>query len=1699
MGTVYATEDEGTVSGTSSGGSETTSSSTSSSSTANSSSDINPSETGANGRVNVFIRTAAGKNIGDDVTSLESMTEDDIKFLGVYISNFFVPFGTELGSTSEITEENKKDIVEALQTNLNFSDTMASSFSETILGLTRSNNKELVLCISNEYQKELTPLDGIELSYYTAFQTLSGRLPELIVEHERDWCMYALAGYSTEEINSITGNEPETIIDENGDEIEVGTTIEKYNPEVISKILSYNDCTGLISEISNQFNVPSEYKSGTQYYKYAYFAYKDSSGEYIPVFDMSLYGDFMTPSMLAFFKCLQSIEFENGYGTNILDFSKNEISADNSGSQKILDTVEEDKDLYDMSMYGMRLRVDCFGNLICMGANHQFIMVPACMNPYVWQAVDENGNDVTDKPAGSIYNMINVPSLNMYDNNMLFSNVSSDTSDGLILVSKGTPVTKGIANRLSSSYYTGTIDGTKITKSDAFFTCRVVRGSKKTQVYDAGVISKNDTTLDLLTRITNAALSSGDCFFYKIKNSKFLCFNWETTSSIEMMAPKISNNSLACATNKISFFTGMQFIDNLQTYKFNKNNNEDIDWSTFNTTSYLSDGGSSPKGSWKEVETGFKNKFSSIKDGDMEIVKSTSSEATVMIYVTYAYAGLYEASTKADTIGKIGFRMFFDSLPEVSNSPLSISDDAKEDIMSTSIKQWLYYLLKPDDGFNYTRILLTNKINAFLLGWHNSMLGTQGVGVVTGTTKYRGNIGYVTTPDLSEMEWTDKLITWYENALPFLIIFMLVIFVFIYMTKTLSLQKCIFGLCIFAFCSLMPVPLINGVIGSSNRIISNLYGEKFTYWAMVQHETYTTAIDEAASGDSYGNYLRTLYAENSKININQGTESVMLKWQAPKKMVSLMLSSSDTSVLNSFRQSFIMGAVNNAYSGESYLANDDATFLYRSYIDVANFSRYIYSGIKDGVRKSYNDFSVETNLGGFSEPLKTSFEGFSDKYTEDRKNGYTNVHGSGGTGIKSGTSVEAIHLIAPLTSKIVSSAMTGLNNVGNLTINDYVGLNQDFFNFSIPMFTVENMDIVKELTNSAKSENFGNILSQFTEEDLVGLAAYGLYSENVFYYFSWLLYDSGLYPDSSYNTGYKTLLLGKDNAGFFYNSEGNGELKDFMDMKSLFTYIIPYLNEGNKIVRQWDDTYGIKVYGGVSTEEGHLDEYSSDPELKQKYWHNLNVARLYNIYTPWVDLMYECSYADPEYIEVLGEKVLIEDPINPASYPENRPMVFSRSEMEDYGLNETHLTQVERLIIECNDEMQERMFELLNYHNFNDVVLNTAAAMECAFVFNETFSENSLFGSNINIYPQSMELNDFSYDAFLRFILANATGESMTNTEDFYENIVTSSSMTTIIVMLILDIVSVYVLPGMKIIFVVLIFISSIFVILVSIFHVDENQKFIKRMFTSLIQPMLSFFLISVGMAYAISLFMGTGNNSVTQTQTATIQLGDPVMVMFAMLLIDIVCIVMYYKVVSKVWYSVKCMGKVLTGFGTGLVLSVGGMVTNSAITRAVQGVGKSSGGYYSGSGTDMGMPNERASLRGSQGIEGKEVHHYMYVSPDKWDKKGGEKGLQRDVAELQTARDYYGNIEVRDSSNKEKTYNIDDLINKGMKKIDGLDNYQYYEKEVSKRQEEFKKDGKLGFVKESKKVETKSDRSGSDSAKRSFNNKSNSVGDKKE
>ena len=233
---------------------------------------------------------------------------------------------------------------------------------------------------------------------------------------------------------------------------------------------------------------------------------------------------------------------------------------------------------------------------------------------------------------------------------------------------------------------------------------------------------------------------------------------------------------------------------------------------------------------------------------------------------------------------------------------------------------------------------------------------------------------------------------------------------------------------------------------------------------------------------------------------NQGSESIMLKWQAPKKMASLMLTNKDEDTLEGISSYLLGGLINNAYSGQSYVEDEDSVYLYRSYIDIANFSRYIHRGLKNGIKQPINQNLTNDDMRYWSKSLKNTAKNFETSYEADRNAGYANRNSDGST-LGSGNNIIRVKLA--LSSKLVNEQLGKLGTLSEMGINDYVGINQDAFKFSIPMFNVgdgsdtSNSNDGLVFKTELKTDNFST--SNYSNEDFSSLAAYGLMSENVFY------------------------------------------------------------------------------------------------------------------------------------------------------------------------------------------------------------------------------------------------------------------------------------------------------------------------------------------------------------------------------------------------------------------------------------------------------------------------------------------------------------------------------------------------------------------------------------------------------------------------
>lgn len=1598
---------------------------------------------GAMDRVKTYIALGAGKNSIDE-TEIKNLNKEELQFLGIYISNFFVPFRTNVGiKGDEDTISLKKDITENLKNVLGFNDILANQFGELLFSLIRGSSKTLDLT----FQKDNPSVTGniVEVSPKVRKSFFGGFLK---------------ADYKV----SFGGIE------------EAGKQKASY-AALLASVFSTK------SNYDQTFGEDGWNEAGDAKYRYAVFYNQDSK---TPVFVADLLGEEVTASEFVFLKGLQESGVADGYGFSLFDLGKNEIE---EPSQSVFTQILEKtsgKDLSGYSIFGGDLRVDCFGNLMYLGSNNQYIIMSGASNPFTWVPVDKTGNDFPNVGAGRFVNMTNLMSLDLMARGDLFSSsypakekvnapsggnvseksrfivgkvdgtnsdvqidvvrtvdseiaslslkynqkgtISLNKMNGLAsLILKDRDDWGGISHNIAegnvkTKFFEGSLDNLifKGTQAQAEKLARgfydsydVIKNESSGKLSEINIFkevadkvrTQNNNSQELeksektTTEGSNNYWGTGVVSFDRLKSflvghedgSDYLLSISRGFNKVEGDDPFIGESSMAKFFNKamanesggvdssswfassiinvidpagmrprasivggksyldgrngktVNFYDSYALIDDLGAFGWGTGNDKDIDYQAINFSTILdkydvnktvNQESSTFIGdivkNLKDTEA-FSNSYKSISEGGVLTVdKSVFSKVGVSLYVTYAYASFADSGNKAETYGKAGFRLNKEGLPQPEKGVFSLDSEAVEDMQIKAIRDWVYYLLHPTEGFKYVFTLVKNTVNSVLVGLHEDITGSRGTGITAGTTKYKSSFGLVSLPEVSETEWMNGAIRLYDKLMIYMILAAVVFAVVYWAVGVLEAKKALSGLAVaVAVIILIPSLLVNS-ISWSNKVISAPFSQRFNHWALVQHQTYSSELDKEAESGNYTQYLRRLNQNN--LGLNQGGDPVNVKWQAPKKMASLMFDVGESRILGSDTSlgRMIGGTLNRAYSGEGYLDDKDSVYMFRNYLDLSNSSRYIYGSIKDG-KVSFND---NPNTSLWSDSLRESYNSLNKDLDKARRDGYIN----------SSEGELAYRLKSMLGAKPYNDTLSQKGTIKDLSMDDLVGLSPNAFNFSIPMFTKGLKMSEGDSTMQVYKENWPEA-ANYSDADIASLGIYGIFSESPYYYFSFSLYDQGLGYQPGTSGGYKDLILEKQNAGYFYNNTANGnglgEMKDFLDMRGLFTYVIPYLKQGNDIVREWDSIYGTKLYEGVSTKEEDLvSERMSLPEnaeLRQKTWHNVNVSRLYSIYTPWVDLMYDSKYAKPVVVTVLGERVEILDPLDPKSYPEDRPMVFSRSEQLNMGYKDGDLTDVERKIIEIQEKSMSKMYDLLDYYAFNDNVMNSAVAMELTFIFNREFSDLGVLNrGGIMLYPQNYEMTDFSHDAYLRLILANSTGESLyeVKEEGFYKGIVDQSNSLVALMLIITDVAGQYVLPVMKLLTLIGLLVLAFLIAITVVVRIKDKP--FRYGLENWLTPLIKFLVYTIIFSYAIALFMPVGSGIVSK-HSFSIRLGDPTVAMGILtVLIGVMCW-LYFKILKEILKSVRD-----TSFGIGSLVA-------ATVSSAVRGGGALGMGFVGG------------------------------------------------------------------------------------------------------------------------------------------------------
>ena len=260
--------------------------------------------------------------------------------------------------------------------------------------------------------------------------------------------------------------------------------------------------------------------------------------------------------------------------------------------------------------------------------------------------------------------------------------------------------------------------------------------------------------------------------------------------------------------------------------------------------------------------------------------------------------------------------------------------------------------------------------------------------------------------------------------------------------------------------------------------------------------------------------------------------------------------------------------------------------------------------------------------------------------------------------------------------------------------------------------------------------------------------------------------------------------------------------------------------------------------------------------------------------------------------------------MNPAAYT-IRPMVFSESEMLYYGLKESDLTQVEKKIQEVSREVRNDWLNVMNYYTLDDVVLNTSSAMLATFDFNRIFSQSGFNQKQVVFEPQGFELKAFGWDAFLRMILQNATGESLvynqTLKSDIYEIVAEKDGFVTLFMMWFNSFVVVYLVPTLLILILCCLPIAMLLSVFAS--FIRQDKSLIKSFTTECMLPFLTVLVVNIMLAFTVSILMGDGGNQlVTGSLGESQSFNSPRSTMGVLIFVTLVACALYWVAVMNLF-----------------------------------------------------------------------------------------------------------------------------------------------------------------------------------------------------
>lgn len=790
--------------------------------------------------------------------------------------------------------------------------------------------------------------------------------------------------------------------------------------------------------------------------------------------------------------------------------------------------------------------------------------------------------------------------------------------------------------------------------------------------------------------------------------------------------------------------------------------------------------------------------------------------------------------------------------------------------------------------------------------WNGTMFTVNSGGGGGGTSTYTSITGLMSNPRLDELPFVKGVI---DNYMYIYIIMMLLVILFVILMVLLRYRTWNVGIGIvllMSFVLILPYTLLENSLILSNNVSDAIYSDKFDFWAITQHEqtlnSLTNSEDTASKEYIIAN---TMSQAASSYSEDMG---VRLKWMAPKKdnvfnglYTRANMSDNFATNLTIFKwlfNSFI-------YDSEFDMSNPLATYVYRPYMSIVKEGKE-YSNLYN----KYKEDLLETAV--VEVPYKDSditIESYS--YYNDL------IEVTANSELGMFLEKPYLHSILPISYYGSTNELGFYYSPERIEDIASVKVHTD----SVSKLSLGSSEIHKYIYSKAKShletDSSGIVFSgEVLSLDDAKIQAFLKNTESPYYYF---------YATLANNTrgSFKNTLL--DNNFFKLDTKvsplkgtgvsGNGAVKDFLDLEGLFTVIVPYLMDSNRYVYDWTSINGTNVSSYDMTAMDTVSESVREKQMRELS-HKNQMSEIWNMYSPWVDNLTELNVYNNK-VKLGTKKVNIRNSLDPSSYLEvGRTMVFSEADMIAKGYTSENLSDIELRMQRVLDKTYEDLMYLVNYYDLKDDVLLGAAAMYATFNFNQEFSDDKLIGDSVTMYPQGFEMKNFNYDAFLRLAILNATGEPIFDKNDLFVRVLNKTSWFTGILIILLDIVSVIIVPVFKLLLLLGLLFLGLLIGMTSV--INPPDKLIKSVFNAVLLPMLLFLILNIAFAFLFSLLVGEGLTAYVGSEGVNIATNDPTVTIVLMLFLSLLYSFFMFLILIKIYKSYKQYGMstILAGMG---------------------------------------------------------------------------------------------------------------------------------------------------------------------------------------